>query len=191
MHQITLLGGLGTAQHADSSHFLRPDRVYRTSVLSPMTGFQPGQAVMATARDFTMGPYSGMSLNGPRWFPRVRAWWAGVKMRARAGGGPMMMLPPSAIPSTSIPTASEKQVHAPGSSLPPTAHGHGYGLLHHGGNSAPMIVTADVVGPFGRGIPQDMVARAYGQSPSLPPFAAEAASKTSMMMWRGLRWPWH
>lgn len=188
MREITLLNGLGTAQHPDSAHYLRPDRVYRTSVLSPMTGFEPGQAVMATARDFTIGPYTGMQLSGlgqPGLVDKIRGWWHGVKMRA---GARMQMIAPMAPPSQ---TATEKQVHAPGPSLPPAGNAWGLMQRNWGGNTAPMAVTADYAGPLTRSLPQAMVTASYGQSPSLPTFASEAASKTTMMMWRGLRWPWH
>src|SRR5262245_50399703 len=177
-------------------HYLRPDRVYRTSVLSPMTGFQPGMDINATARDFVIGPYTGMQLSGlrgPGIFDRLKGWWQDVKARAAAGRA-AMMTPPHAVavaPPAPPATAAQPSVHAPGGSLPPTAQGHAWGLLRFGGNAAPMVVTADFVGPLTRGIPQRMVAQAYGQSPSLPTYAEEAASKTTMMMWRGLRWPWH
>ena len=191
MHEISLLGGLGNGRHSDGMHVLRPDRVYRTSVLSPMTGFRPGEDVMANARDFTMGPYSGMSLSGLRGtplFPRLRAWWSDVKARAKAGTNAVavVMVPASSAPAT----AAQVQVHAPGASLPPQAQGHAYGLMKHGGNSAPMYATGQYVGPLTRHLPQQMVTASYGQSSSLPTYAADAASKTTMMMWRGLRFPW-
>jgi len=187
MHEISLLGGgLGVEQHADSSHYLRPDRVYRTGVLSPMTGFRPGEAVQTVAADFTLGPYSGMSLSGlgrPALFSRLRNWWAGVRARARAGQTVIVM---RSAPGPAA--AAVAQVHAPGASLPPTARGHAYG--HGGGHSAPMYATGMQVGPISYGLPDSMVTASYGQSPSLPSFAADAASKTTMMRWRGLRFPW-
>jgi hypothetical protein len=193
MREISLLGGLGNGQHPDSHHFLRPDRVYRTSVLAPMTGFRPGEAVMATARDFTIGPYQGMSLSGlgqVGLFDRMRIWWHNTKVRIAAQAAARSG---QVAPSAPTQTATEKQVHGPGAALPPNAQGNAWGLLQHnwGGSTAPMAVTADYAGPLTRHIPQNMVVAAYGQSPSLPTFASEAASKTTMMMWRGLRWPWH
>lgn len=178
MHQISMLGD---QQHSDSAHYLRPDRVYRTSVLAPMTGFRPGQAVQATAQSFTQGPYRGMSLSGfgqkPSIADRVKAWWRGL------------MTPPSAPPMVPVPgpaAASQVQVHSPGASMPPTAQGYerGYSL-------APAYQSANFLAPHFRHIPEKLVSRAYGQSTALPPFAEEAATKTAMMMWRGLRWPWH
>lgn len=46
------------ARHGGDSHYVRPDRVYRTGVLSPIVGFQPQADVMAVAREFTQGPYA-------------------------------------------------------------------------------------------------------------------------------------
>lgn len=190
MHQISLLGGLGQ-HHGDGAHYMRPDRVYRTSVLSPMIGYRPGYAVQAVAREFTMGPQSGMALSGLGASPldRVKSWWQGVKARVR-GGTPM--LPVQAAAAAQTPTsASQPVVHAPGPSMPPRRTGWAGDELEHGYSMAPAPITALRVGPYARGIPDRMIARAWGQSPSLPPFAEEAAAKTTMMMWRGLRWPWH
>lgn len=164
MHQISLLGGLGGLGHT-----LRPDRVYATGVISPMTGFRPGEAVMSTATRFTQGPYTGMSLSGlrgPGLVARVQAWWQGVK--ARASG--MMPAPQAAAPAV----AAQATVQ-----VSPSFAQH---------QIAPMAAYG-AFGPAGS-LPHAMTARAYGQSPSLPTYAADAATKTTMMMWRGLRWPW-
>jgi len=46
------------ARHGGESHYVRPDRVYRTGVLTPIVGYQPQQDVMAVAQAFTQGPYA-------------------------------------------------------------------------------------------------------------------------------------
>lgn len=43
---------------------VRPDRVYRTSVLTPIVGYQPQMSVQAVAQQFTQGPPSGTVLQG-------------------------------------------------------------------------------------------------------------------------------
>ena len=172
MHQITLLGGLG------NSPVLRPDRVYRTGVLSPMDGFRPGQAVMVTADRFTSGPYTGMQLSGLRGLGfRLSTWWEGVKARAAAGRAGYASLP--AAPTAMAPTAAQPTVHTP------QGHAYGYYKQHQ---VAPMAAYGETMGPAAM-LP-GMITRAYGQSPSLPTYAADAASKTTMMRWRGVRWPW-
>ena len=45
------------ARHGAGSHYVRPDRIYRTGVIQPMVGFVPQRDVMAIARAFTQGPY--------------------------------------------------------------------------------------------------------------------------------------
>jgi hypothetical protein len=45
-------------RHGGESHVVRPDRVYRTGVLTPIIGFQPQADVMANAAAFTLGPYA-------------------------------------------------------------------------------------------------------------------------------------
>lgn len=44
------------ARHGDASHYVRPDRVYRTGVLESIVGYQPQQDVMDVAAAFTQGP---------------------------------------------------------------------------------------------------------------------------------------
>jgi hypothetical protein len=45
-------------RHGDTEHFMRPDRVYRTGVISPVAGFNPAEDVMSVAQGFTRGPYA-------------------------------------------------------------------------------------------------------------------------------------
>jgi hypothetical protein len=70
-------------RHGGGSHFMRPDRVIRTGVLSPMMGYQPQSDVESVAMMFTQGPRRGMMLQGPddlgplqRFGLRIKAWWA-------------------------------------------------------------------------------------------------------------------
>lgn len=51
-------------RHGGEAHAVRPDRVYRTSVLSPIVGYQPGADVQAVAQAFTQGPPRAGSLAG-------------------------------------------------------------------------------------------------------------------------------
>lgn len=44
-------------RHGDAGHFVRPDRVYRTGVVPPMTGYYPQADAQAVAEQFTAGPY--------------------------------------------------------------------------------------------------------------------------------------
>lgn len=43
-------------RHGGGSHYVRPDRVYRTGVLTSTMGYQPGQDVQAVAAAFTQYP---------------------------------------------------------------------------------------------------------------------------------------
>jgi hypothetical protein len=81
------------ARHGGEVHFVRPDRVYKTSVLSPIVGYNPGVDVQAVAQAFTSRGYNvptaGMSLGlaAPplNVFQRlkVRIQAAGAERRAR------------------------------------------------------------------------------------------------------------
>ena len=70
-------------RHGGEMHTVRPDRVYRTSVLTPIVGYQPQVDVQAVARAFTQGPPLGTQLQGLRGngVGRVRCWWEGVKSK--------------------------------------------------------------------------------------------------------------
>lgn len=183
MRQISLLG-LG-----DASGMVRPDRVYRTGVLTPIVGYQPGQSVQAVANAFTTGPQAG--LQGPMsgFWSKVSTWWQGVKARAKAGSQQVVALLPAAVQQSPVPTANTPQLSPAGAAAPPPV---AVGMHPHSftGRYAPMPYTAALRAPYANGIPGDMVAAAYGQSSSLPTYAAEAAAKTTMMRWRGFRWPW-
>jgi hypothetical protein len=71
-------------RHGGAGHFMRPDRVIRTSVLSPMVGYDPHADVQAVAMEFTQGPQRGMMLQGLGQAGPIRRWWEGVKMRMAA-----------------------------------------------------------------------------------------------------------
>ncbi len=46
-------------RHGGGSHFVRPDRVMRTGVLTSIYGYQPDADVQAVAQQFAYGPPSG------------------------------------------------------------------------------------------------------------------------------------
>ena len=88
-------------RHGGSSHYMRPDAVYKTSVLRSMTGYIPQQDVMNVAMDFTQGPYlfmqgqmpaQGMGVAGlgraplqlMGWSPSSWGWLNNLKMRFAA-----------------------------------------------------------------------------------------------------------
>lgn len=91
------------ARHGAGSHFMRPDRVYRTSVLSPMYGYQPQADVQHVATAFTQGPERAMMLQGlgampgpiQRMLATLKAWIA--ERRAQK----LMRVPPP--PATTAP----------------------------------------------------------------------------------------
>lgn len=53
-------------RHGGESHTMRPDRVYRTSVLAPMMNYSPQADVQAVAQAFTQGPPLATMLQGLR-----------------------------------------------------------------------------------------------------------------------------
>lgn len=84
-------------RHGGASHYMRPDRVYRTSVLSPIAGYSPGVDVQAVAMGFTrpFGPNGLAGFGGSG--GRLSAWWANLKARiAMWKAGHKMPVPTSA-----------------------------------------------------------------------------------------------
>jgi hypothetical protein len=51
-------------RHGGANHFVRPDRIVRTGVISPIVGYQPQRDVIAVTNEFASGPASGMQLAG-------------------------------------------------------------------------------------------------------------------------------
>lgn len=80
------------SRHGGTLHFVRPDRIVRTGVLSPIVGYQPQQDVLAVTQEFTSGPASGMQLAGlgsmhllgPSWLDRVTASFRNFGQRVKA-----------------------------------------------------------------------------------------------------------
>lgn len=75
-------------RHGGEAHVVRPDRVYRTGVLTSIVGYQPQADVQAVAASFTLGPPSGTTLSGLRGpTTRLGAWFANVKANFKAQFG--------------------------------------------------------------------------------------------------------
>lgn len=64
-------------RHGEASHYVRPDRVYRTGVVVPAQGYYPQADAMRVAEAFTAGPYwfhqGAMSQPMPSTAPYVAA----------------------------------------------------------------------------------------------------------------------
>jgi hypothetical protein len=73
-------------RHGGGSHFVRPDRVYRTGVLTSTMGYDPGADVQSVAASFTQYPMD-LSLSGLRglggigFLDRIRMRFAAWKAR--------------------------------------------------------------------------------------------------------------
>lgn len=81
------------ARHGGSSHYVRPDQVYRTGVLQPIVGYQPQQDVMAVAQQFTQGPYSFQAGNAGTMVASGVSGVAGPRVTL-LGGPPIQFLGP-------------------------------------------------------------------------------------------------
>jgi hypothetical protein len=96
------------------THFLRPDRVYRTGVISPVAGFNPAVDVMGVAARFT-NPYAGLGDvqlmgNLPLWDKlklKIAAWRARRNFHPAAGSHPAAVMAATATPPPAGPIAAE------------------------------------------------------------------------------------
>lgn len=80
-------------RHGGGSHYVRPDRVYRTGVISSTMGYDPGADVQDVAASFTQYPMDlGLSGFGaiPGIFTRMKlrfqAWRASMKAKSMMAG---------------------------------------------------------------------------------------------------------
>lgn len=157
-------------RHGDGMHYMRPDRVYRTSVLSPMYGYQPGADVQHVATMFTQGPDRAMMLQGlgampgpiQRGLARLQAWIAQRKAHK------LMQVPAS---NTGI---------VPPQRLPPQAQGNAFG---HDAMPGPAPAMAQSIAPH---LATQMVgvlqlAQRYGNG--YPGMASEALINRPLGSW--------
>lgn len=177
-------------RHGGGAHYVRPDRVYRTGVLTSIVGYQPNEDVEAVAASFTQYPINlqASGMNGLRglgerdgWTMAPGNWLKGIGQKIRAfvlGSGsmaPAMMVPMAPAP---IPTADQQAPAsvAVGMFAPqpfPAAGGMTYAQI--GEQIAPPMVGRDA-----------LVANLV--SGGLPQRAAEAQGATSWHRWNSLRW---
>ncbi len=98
-------------RHGGGSHFVRPDRVYRTGVLTSTMGYDPGADVQDVMASFTAYPMdlqapglSGLGFGATNlpWLTRMRlryeAWKARRAARLRAQGRGTAMRPEPSLP---------------------------------------------------------------------------------------------
>lgn len=82
-------------RHGGGSHYVRPDRVYRTGVLTSVMGYQPGPDAQAVAASFTQYPMdlrtpSADGLSGPRFssfMASMKSRWQIFKAKTKAKMG--------------------------------------------------------------------------------------------------------
>ena len=155
-------------RHGGASHYVRPDRVYRTGVLAPTANFAPGQDVEAVAAAFTE---RSMNLSGmlgdasPLNFAQ--------KMKLRWDAFILKMRVKKAIKAgASVPAAGtdtqlhERQAHQ--------SH-DGIAYMQMGARVAPSMAGQ-----------VQMLAHMTGGT--LPSSVAQAQIATTMERWNNLRW---
>jgi len=90
--QTELLNGVDP--HGETSHLVRPDGVYRTSVLQPTANYRPIIDSQAVAREFTLAGAMAsqgrelqlLGLHGTHlsFWARLKFWWAGITTQKQA-----------------------------------------------------------------------------------------------------------
>jgi hypothetical protein len=162
-------------RHGGGSHFVRPDRVYRTGVLTSTMGYDPGADVQSVASSFTQYPMdlrvpSGLSGLGSYLgaagnvglIEKLRtkfAQWRAKKDIQRAG------MPPQAAAAAFMAARGHGRQYMPGGA---------YGQV--GEQYSPQLIAKE-----------QMVAHLTSGGTGLPPAFAEAQAATS---WRNWSSPW-
>lgn len=108
-----------TMKHGAEFHFVRPDGVYRTSVLQAIPGYQPVSNAQGVAARFTAAPYFATTLSGLRgpfgegltWWDQIKIRWAAFVERMRAARAQAMLKK----------VAATSTVPGPNPAGPPTA----------------------------------------------------------------------
>jgi hypothetical protein len=85
-------------RHGGTSHYVRPDRVYRTSVLQPAIGYDPNADVQSVAASFTQYPMdlqtNGLGgLRGVGVIDRIRLQFAAWRAKKQAKKQVLQALP--------------------------------------------------------------------------------------------------
>lgn len=186
-----------TEKHGAEMHFVRPDGVYRTSVLQAIPGYQPVSNAMEVAARFTAAPYFATALSGPggSWWEnmkiRVQAWVASrqaTKIQAMLARLSAMAPPGSMQPSTpnvaALPPAKGGGAYGVGPSDPMATVGMQItaGIVKSGddinppGVMAPELPTAQGLAPNVANVPADMAAMVHGLVPGQVSSAAITAA---------------
>lgn len=161
------------ARHGGGAHYVRPDRVYRTGVLTSVMGYQPDQDVQAVAASFTQYPMdlrvglSGLGA-GQGWLRSL-----GARLKSMFGKAPR------ALPVPMVPPPAQAQSMASVAT----------GLFTP-------AATAPSVGMTYAQIGEQVMPVAFGQnalvanlvSDGLPERLAVAQGATSWHRWNSLRW---
>jgi hypothetical protein len=197
-----------TEKHGAELHFVRPDGVYRTSVLQAIPGYQPVSNAMEVAARFTAAPYFATALSGlgadalPWWQQlkiRIQAWAA--QRQAKRVQSMLMRLAALAPPGSMQPST-------PGvAALPPAQGTGGYGqgpteqmanvgmqitagIVKSGDDInqpsvvAPELPTAQGIAPNVANVPADLAAMIHGLVPNQ---VSSAAITSAMNRWYKLR----
>jgi hypothetical protein len=204
-------------KHGAEAHFVRPDGVYRTSVLQAIPGYQPVSNAYNVAARFTTGPYFAMQLNGlsdaqltPMQKIRLRweAWKARMHARrvgaltARVAASTNMPTKPPGMDVAAIPTAAANAPIAVDYGAAPARENMAKvgaqitaGLIQNGEQALPappMAQTeferANLIDPNMAAVPGQMAAMMQA---GVPVFVGDQAYQAAMARWQGMRnWWW-
>ena len=200
------------AKHGAEMHFVRPDFVYRTSVLQAIPGYQPVSNAQEIAARFTSAPYFATTLSGlgqtmPVW-ERIKLRWQAWRERTQAKRiakqvaalAPTTARPPGqsyadALPPATYPADQRQQQYSnrPGENMANVGLQITAGIVQTGDDIMPPGVArteftaAGQIDPRTAAIPGQMASMMQS---TVPPMVGDAAYKAAMARWNGLRQMW-
>lgn len=201
-------------RHGAEMHFVRPDAVYRTSVLQAIPGYQPVSNAHQVAARFTAAPYFATTLQGlnealPLWDRirfRVRAWMDRMqaKQAIRQSAAVAAMAQPVRAPASQAIAAlppigpNSPQATNYGASPKETMMNAAYQITAQAASAGNSVAPPSVAEPefdaAGRISPKyfAMPGRLAAMSQAgVPSFVADQAYRASMNKWNGVRqWWW-
>jgi len=182
-------------KHGGSGHLLRPDRVYRTGVISPWFNFAPGQDVQAISAEFTKRSMnlSGLALSGvfgaaanvgliERLRLRFEAWRANMaaKLSAKKADKAVKVVAEKAQAAAHAQASAQGQAHG----QPFASHGSAF-MPNPSGRGMAYAQVGMQVAPFMMGQVQLLAKLTSG---SMPHAVADAQVATTLERWHNMRW---
>lgn len=179
------------AKHGAEMHFVRPDGVYRTSVLQAIPGYQPVSNAYEVSTRFTAAPYFATTLAGPSPFwEKVKMRWAMMKAQWQANRVPGMTMQVAAMAQPTVQAAPQSPITAGllpnvGPSSPESVK-YGIGPANEMMANVGMRITAGLVQTGDDALPPQVAVPQLTAAQTIAPEAAMNVRQLARMVQNGV-----